>query len=133
MSEAIEALAEAWASLDGKLEEFHAGRGGEDTESHYHGYLSDAAELAKRLERRGYVIVRAPRGPRLRTRLVNGCRPSSSVADTAERAGQQLARVCRARHKPPMCCRNDWRRVQRLLDDDWLPHDGPLRPRRYGH
>jgi len=25
MSEAIEALAEAWASLDGNLEEFHAG------------------------------------------------------------------------------------------------------------
>jgi hypothetical protein len=37
MSEAIEALAEAWASLDGKLEEFHAGRAGEDTEGHYHG------------------------------------------------------------------------------------------------
>jgi hypothetical protein len=40
MSEAIEALAEAWASLDGKLEEFHAGRAGEDTEGDYHGYLS---------------------------------------------------------------------------------------------
>ena len=61
MSEAIEALAEAWASLDGKLDEFLAGRRGEDTEGDYHGYLSDAAELAKRLEHRGYVIVRAPR------------------------------------------------------------------------
>jgi hypothetical protein len=61
MSEAIEALAEAWASLDGKLDEFHAGRAGEDTEGDYHGYLSDAAELAKRLEHRGYVIVRATR------------------------------------------------------------------------
>ena len=61
MSEAIEALAEAWASLDGNLEGFHAGRAGEDTEGHYHGYLSDAAELAKRLETRGYVIVRARR------------------------------------------------------------------------
>ena len=61
MSEAIEALAEAWASLDGKLDEFLAGRGGEDTEGDYHGYLSDAAELAKRLEHRGYLIVRAPR------------------------------------------------------------------------
>jgi len=60
MSEAIEALAEAWASLDGKLDEFHAGRAGEDTEGDYHGYLSDAAELAKRLEHRGYVIVRVP-------------------------------------------------------------------------
>jgi hypothetical protein len=30
MSEAIEALAEAWASLDGKLDEFLAGRGGEE-------------------------------------------------------------------------------------------------------
>ena len=61
LSEAIEALAEAWASLDGKLDEFLAGRGGEDTEGDYHGYLSDAAELAKRLEHRGYLIVRAPR------------------------------------------------------------------------
>src|SRR5262249_40442351 len=60
MSEAIEALAEAWASLDGNLEGFHAGRAGEDTEGHYHGYLSDAAELAKRLERRGYVRLGAP-------------------------------------------------------------------------
>jgi hypothetical protein len=40
------ALAEAWASLDGKLDEFLAGRGGEDTEGDYHGYLSDAAEPA---------------------------------------------------------------------------------------
>ena len=46
MSEAIEALAEAWASLDGKLDEFLAGRRGEDTEGDYHGYLSDAARLA---------------------------------------------------------------------------------------
>ena len=48
MSEAIEALAEAWASLDGKLDEFHAGRASEDTEGDYYGYLSDAAELATR-------------------------------------------------------------------------------------
>src|SRR5262249_16007622 len=61
MSEAIEALAEAWASLNGKLEEFHAGRAGEDTEGHYHSYPRDAAQLAKRLERRGYLIVRAER------------------------------------------------------------------------
>ena len=60
MSEAIKALAEAWASLDGKLDEFLTGRRGEDTEGDYHGYLSDAAELAKRLEHRGYLIVRAP-------------------------------------------------------------------------
>src|SRR6516165_5520770 len=33
-----------------------AGRAaGKDTEGHYLGYLSDASELAKRLERRGYV------------------------------------------------------------------------------
>jgi hypothetical protein len=60
MSETIEVLAEAWASLDGKLEEFHTGRAGKDTEGHYLGYLSDAAELAKRLERRGYVIRARP-------------------------------------------------------------------------
>jgi hypothetical protein len=40
MSETIEVLAEAWASLDGKLEEFHTGRAGKDTEGHYLGYLS---------------------------------------------------------------------------------------------
>ena len=51
----------AGRSLDGKLDEFLAGRGGDDTEGDYHGYLSDAAELAKRLEHRGYLIVRAPR------------------------------------------------------------------------
>ena len=52
MSEAIEAR---------KLSRISRRRAGEDTEGHYHGYLSDAAELAKRLERRGYVIVRAGR------------------------------------------------------------------------
>ena len=49
MSEAIEALAEAWASLDGKLDEFLAGRGGEDTEGDYHGYQpSDVADFGTR-------------------------------------------------------------------------------------
>jgi len=72
MSEAIEALAEAWASLDGKLDEFLAGRGGEDTEGDYHGYLSDAAELAKRLAPSRIGINRASRRARTQSTPESG-------------------------------------------------------------
>ena len=47
--------------LGRKIRRVFRGARGEDTEGDYHGYLSDASELAKRLEHRGYVIVRAPR------------------------------------------------------------------------
>ena len=50
--QAIEALAESWASIDGKLNR-------PDYEmEHMDGYLSDADELLFRLEKRGFTIVR---------------------------------------------------------------------------
>ena len=57
---AAEALADAWASMDGKLDDFRAGKhaGSLDDEpgGHYSGYLCEAQEMLKRLERRGYRI-----------------------------------------------------------------------------
>lgn len=56
-----EALAEAWASMDGKLDEFRAGKKAPNTHTepggHYSVYMADATELMKRLESRGFVIV----------------------------------------------------------------------------
>lgn len=61
---AIEALADAWASIDGKLDEFRAGKGATRYEDepgmHYSGYIEDAKGMAKRLEARGYIIVEKP-------------------------------------------------------------------------
>lgn len=57
--DAIEALADAWASIDGKVEDFRAGKG-KDIEAHgghYAGYLADAEELMNRLLKRGFTIV----------------------------------------------------------------------------
>jgi len=57
----IEALADAWASIDGKMEEFRAGKEAASIEAepggYYSGYMSDADELAKRLLKRGYIIM----------------------------------------------------------------------------
>jgi hypothetical protein len=58
---AIEALAEAWASIDGKLEAFRHGRAHPNSPSarrdgYYEGYLEDAAALARRLKERGFVL-----------------------------------------------------------------------------
>ena len=59
----IEALADAWASVDGKAEKFRAGKGAASIEDepggYYSGYMSDASELAKRLLKRGYTITPA--------------------------------------------------------------------------
>lgn len=54
---AQEAVAEAWASIDGKLDEFKGGRCGFDQKGHYEGYLSEAAELLARVEKRGWRLV----------------------------------------------------------------------------
>src|SRR5947207_3046764 len=56
----IEALAEAWASIDGKTERFHKGRCGEDEDGTFEGYCTEARELVRRLAQRGYFIVKAP-------------------------------------------------------------------------
>jgi hypothetical protein len=60
---ANEALAEAWASIDGKLKLFWKDKKADDYgEGYYEGYLTDAAELEKRLLARGYKIVPDPSG-----------------------------------------------------------------------
>lgn len=56
----VQAIAEAWASIDGKLALFHKDKNADDYgEGYYEGYLTDAAELKKRLLARGYKIVPA--------------------------------------------------------------------------
>lgn len=57
----VEAVADAWASIDGKKEEFRAGRGMEIFEQpggRYDGYMFEAGEMIGRLRRRGYGLVR---------------------------------------------------------------------------
>ena len=48
--------------MDGKLDAFRAGKGAssiaEEPGGHYSGYLCEAQELIKRLERRGYRLVK---------------------------------------------------------------------------
>lgn len=62
----VEALAEAWASIDGKLEAFRAGKGAAKLEDepggHYSGYMAEAHELSERLLARGFIVV--PNGDR---------------------------------------------------------------------
>jgi hypothetical protein len=62
--EARDALAESWASIDGKLDAFTGGKNAstfnEEVEKfggHYSGYMCEADEMIKRLERRGFKIV----------------------------------------------------------------------------
>lgn len=58
--EAVEAVADAWASIDGKLDEFRAGKSAVSIEAepggYYSGYMSDAEELVRRLLTRGFTI-----------------------------------------------------------------------------
>ena len=51
---ALQALADAWASIDGKAAEFRAGRA--DNSDRYQGYMEDAATMMERLRRRGYSL-----------------------------------------------------------------------------
>lgn len=60
--DATEAVAEAWASIDGKLEKFRRGRTAKSISAyggHYAGYLADAEELIERIKERGYVLAPA--------------------------------------------------------------------------
>ena len=52
----IEALAEANASMNGKLNKFRSGKDGQDDDGHYDGYMSEAGEILRRLESRGFTI-----------------------------------------------------------------------------
>lgn len=57
----IEALADAWAAIDGMLDNFRAGRGkpiSKQPGGHYAGYIADAEAMIKRLEERGFTICR---------------------------------------------------------------------------
>lgn len=68
--QAVEALAEAWASIDGKLRQFRYGKRYPTSErarreGYYDGYLFDADELVKRTAKRGFILVSASDGRRL--------------------------------------------------------------------
>lgn len=56
----VEALAESWASIDGKLERFRANKADRSldrTDGSYPGYMKDARSLREQLALRGFVIV----------------------------------------------------------------------------
>lgn len=53
------ALAEAWASIDGRLESFREcehDKEKEDERGHFLGYLADAHEMINRLNSRGFNV-----------------------------------------------------------------------------
>ena len=62
---AIEAVAEAWASIDGRLEQFRAEREmapddpRRQKSGRYDGYMVEAEELLKRIRARAYILVPA--------------------------------------------------------------------------
>lgn len=59
---AEEAVAEAWASIDGHLESFRACRANPATEEivgRYGGYMADAGTLIARIDARGYRLIPA--------------------------------------------------------------------------
>ena len=56
---AIEAIADAWASIDGRMGSFRAGKGKPRSDAaggHYDGYILDATSMMERLEQRGYTV-----------------------------------------------------------------------------
>lgn len=59
--DAAAALAEAWASMDGKLEAYHSDRTMTPADAgytgHFDGYNIEAAELIVRLQARGFTVV----------------------------------------------------------------------------
>lgn len=58
MMKVTEAVAEAWASIDGKLESFRKGRNiVDDDAGHYVGYMADAQELIERVNARGVMMI----------------------------------------------------------------------------
>lgn len=60
---AEEALAEAWASIDGKLELFRRCKADNAVEreyGHHTGYIAEAEEMIRRLASRGYAILPIP-------------------------------------------------------------------------
>lgn len=71
-ADAIYAIAASWASIDGKLEDFGKERGvalDQAATGHYEGYICEAEELLKRIERRGFTFMR----------LVSPARPTAAA------------------------------------------------------
>jgi hypothetical protein len=60
MTDRIEALAEAWASIDGKLDKFRACKADPDLDmnkdGYFSGYMEEAEEMIRCLERRGFTV-----------------------------------------------------------------------------
>lgn len=78
----VEALAESWASIDGKLDKFRDDKAEPDpTSGYYEGYISDAEEMIRRLEKRGWTL--AP------TSLVK--RDLSALSEASPRASEPQA------------------------------------------
>lgn len=56
---AVDAVADAWASIDGKLTEYRRGKKAKSILAfggHFAGYQAEAEELIRRIKRRGYVL-----------------------------------------------------------------------------
>lgn len=57
---AVEALADSWASIDGKLDQFRDCKASpmlEEDLGSYEGYMAEAQEMIKRIEVRGFKLV----------------------------------------------------------------------------
>ncbi|TNC14892.1 hypothetical protein FF100_04775 [Methylobacterium terricola] len=59
-ADAIDALADSWASIDGKRGEYRAGKGAvtilDEPGGHFTGYQADAQSMIDRLRRRGWDV-----------------------------------------------------------------------------
>ena len=56
----IEALADAWASIDGHLDDFRKGKGKpweDQPGGRYDGYMADAESMLERLLTRGFIVM----------------------------------------------------------------------------
>ena len=56
---ARDALAESWASMDGQLTLYEAGKT-DDGDGYFEGYTAEAEEMMRRLWGRGFCIVKIP-------------------------------------------------------------------------
>lgn len=54
---AVHALAESWASIDGRLDRYFSDRDGKTEYGHWEGYNHEAETMIKRLAKRGYAVV----------------------------------------------------------------------------
>ena len=64
--DAVDALADAWASIDGKLMQYRRGAKARSSTAyggHHAGYTCEAEELIRRLKARGYALRKLPRQP----------------------------------------------------------------------